>query len=111
MRDAMSVSRALFVDELNCRKSFSRVATKKSVEEVLQMGLHGKDTLWHFIPREWPTEHYELGCSTMLIGDTDYFLWIHISNDDADLIVKKYKLQSRPCPNTSHSLTSVNTET
>lgn len=111
MREGIKLAHKVWVDELDCSKSFCRCATDKSVEQVLQICLAHKDTHWTFIHRQYPTPHFELGGSTLCLP-INYFLWIQVDKRDAELLIKKYKLKAPSwLSNISRSRTSVNTET
>ncbi len=102
LTDAIAISYATRVDQLDCSVSFARQPTKKTVEEVIAIGLH-KDTstLFNFIyrdmsflPQEYPENHnyWEIGFSTLCLTP-DYFLWINLLPEDGYKLVKKYGLQ------------------
>jgi len=67
--EAISLSKKVLVDQLDCRVSFCRQPTDKTVEEILNMGLNEKPTHYHFIYRpklsEMFDEHFDVGLSTM----------------------------------------------
>ncbi len=98
----MAMSYNTYVDQLDCKVSFCRQPTKKTVEEVIKIGLNKEtSTLFHFIyrdmsflPQEYPQNHdyWEIGLSTMGLTP-DYFLWIRLNVDDGYKLVKKYGLQ------------------
>ena len=93
--EAMELSDFVTTDELDCSKSFHRIATNKTPIEVLEIGLSDKHTFYSFIFRPAQgsqEEHFELGLSTMLLKP-DYFLWIRLSIVDGNALAKKYKLE------------------
>ena len=93
--EAMELSKSVTTDELDCSKSFHRIATDKSPIEVLELGLTGKHTFYSFIFRPAQgsqEEHFEVGLSTMLMKP-DYFLWIRLSIVDGNKLAKKYDLE------------------
>jgi hypothetical protein len=72
-----------------------RRPTDKTIEEVLQIALEGKGTLWNFIYRPnlqgFYKDHYNVGCSTM--GKPNYFLWITLSKANGNFLISKHKLE------------------
>ena len=92
IRAAMKVGK-VWVDELDCSKSFSRQPTKKTVKEILQMCLNSNNTFWVFIERDFPKQYFDVGCCTMTTPD--YFLWIEIPYEDGVKLIKRYKLKSK----------------
>ena len=90
----MSMTPQVWCDQLDGSVSFSRQPTDKTPEEVLQIGLREVNTLWNFIKREamcGDEAYYDVGCCT-LGKRPEYFLWIKLSIEDGDKLVKKYKL-------------------
>ena len=52
INDAMSIGTNIRVDELDCSKSFARVSSEKTPQEVLEIVLKQKNTYWNFIHRD-----------------------------------------------------------
>ena len=96
LEEAISLSRNV-VDQLDCSVSFCRQETNKTIPEVLEMGLNGKRTHYHFIHRpklsEIKDDYFDIGLSTMFPGGTDYFLWIELDWDTGWNLANKYKLE------------------
>jgi len=106
LSDAMECARRIFVDELDCSKSFRRVPSDKTPQEILDMGLNDSKTKYHcilrdlsFLPQEFkdndgrnPNRNYwDVGLST--IGMTpEYFLWIELEEYVGYEFVKARKL-------------------
>ena len=97
LRKAMSVAFDVRVDELNCRESWCRRPTSKTVEEILQLCLAAKNS--HYVcilrdERNYATEkmYYDIGASTMNTQDTDYFLWINVDTEPAEKLIKDFDL-------------------
>ena len=102
----MAMSPNVHTDELDCSKSCHRVDSDKTPEEVLQIGLSQKNTMYNFIfrdqyflPQEYlddegknPNRNYwDVGLCT--IGNRpDYFLWIWLEEEDGMKLVEKYNL-------------------
>lgn len=105
---AITVSKDVKVDQLDCNKSFRRIPTRRSVKSVLQAGLESKDTLFHFIYRDQsflPQEfldadgrnpnrdYWDVGLST--VGRRpELFLWIRLEVEDGIGIAEEFNLQS-----------------
>jgi hypothetical protein len=97
IRDAMAVASLIHTDQLDISVSWRREPTKKTPEEVLQLGLKSKDPFWVFIFRHIPREYVDVGVvATVRDKDkhVDYFLWVEISHESAHNLVSKYKLKS-----------------
>jgi hypothetical protein len=96
IQEALDMAKYVRVEELNCKESFRRRPTKKSVAEVFQMGLDNSNTLWHFCIRYWESNiiniSTDIGLSTGPSGIT-YFLWIDVEHDKAYKLAEKYKLK------------------
>jgi hypothetical protein len=93
--EAMKLSNSVYVEELDCRKSFSRVPTILTATEIFSKGLKEKNTLWHYVirSRNFGPET-DIGLSTMPTNnDPTYFLWINMDTKMAFDLAKKYKLK------------------
>ena len=97
IREAMSISKWIKADELDCNVSFARKDTDKTPEEVLKMGLKDKNTFWNFIIRDskdWIEANSDIGLSVRPVKlETTYFLWIDVDVDKAYDLAMKYKLK------------------
>jgi hypothetical protein len=94
IREAMSISKWIKTDQLDCKISFRRQNTDKTPEEVLTMGLKDKFTLWHYVIRyqyENIPARTDIGLSTGI--EITYFLWIDVDVDKAYDLAMKYKLK------------------
>ena len=94
IEEAISLASNVYTDELDCSKSWSRQKTNKTVEEVFKLGLSNKETFWNFFLRDavGNRESYaDVGCR--VCGLVDYFLWITLSIDNAEKLIKKYNLK------------------
>lgn len=91
IRDAMELSDVTRTDQLNCRVSCARQPTDKTPEQVLRMGLKGKNTFWIFILRDYPRDYADIGLVSNQKG-TDYFLWLELSIKNAKMLISKYEL-------------------
>lgn len=96
--EAMLLANYIYVDELDCAKSFARQQTDKTIEEVFEIALNNKSTLWNFIYRphlfNGENPYFDIGCSTIGLKP-DYFLWIRLSVENGEKLIKKYKLELR----------------
>lgn len=97
LRKAICFAFEVRVDELNCRESFCRRSTNKTVEEILQLCLAAKNS--HYVcilrdERDYATGkmYYDIGASTMNTQDTDYFLWINVDMEPAEKLIKDFNL-------------------
>ena len=106
-KDALKIARKVFIDELDCSKSFCRKRSNKTLEEMLEMA---KDrSLRHhfvfihrdqsFLPQDFiedgknPNRNYwDIGFSTR-VGNPDYFLFIEVEEKDGFDIVEKHNLK------------------
>jgi hypothetical protein len=97
IQEAIDISTSLIVEELDCRKSICRQKTKKTTDEVFQMGLDHSDTLWHFCIRRWECKNNltftDIGLSTGPSTGITYFLWINVDAGKAYDLARKYKLK------------------
>ena len=98
LRKAMSLAFDVRVDQLDCSISAARQSTDKSIEEVLQMCLAGKNTHYVCILRDERDYYsgklyYDIGASTMNPGSTDYFLWINVDVEPAEKLIKEFNLE------------------
>jgi len=94
IKEAMSVAKSIIVDELDCNKSFRRVPTKKTPEEILKLAFDNKCEFirWHFVVRPNRADNRtDIGCSVGLLKT--YFLWIDVPLEKAMEIANKYKLK------------------
>lgn len=79
------------VDILNCNISWSRQSTLIKFENIIKIF----DNSCHFvIINRLEEQKGEIGFSTM-IGDTHYYLFIYVSLDTLDDIIRKYKLKKK----------------
>ena len=98
IREAMILAgeKNVLCDELNCAKSWSRQSTDKTPEEVLQMSLKGKNTIWTFIFHDTlrgQEPYFDIGCiARENLGGTEYFLWIKLDVEAGDKLIQKYSL-------------------
>jgi hypothetical protein len=91
IKEAISIAKSVTADELDCNKSFYRETTSKSIDEIFQMGLKNKNTMWHFCIRYYPEKRTDIGLSTG--SGVTYFLWINMDVDKAYKLAEKYKLK------------------
>jgi len=97
LRKAMSLAFDVRVDQLDCSISVARQSTDKTIEEVLQMCLAGKNTHYVCILRDERDYfsgklYYDIAASTMNPGSTDYFLWINVDVEPAEKLIKDFEL-------------------
>jgi len=97
LEEAISLSKEVWVEQLDCSHSFLRQKTEKTVQEVLDIGLNDKTTHYIFIYRpkftEQSPDYFEIGLSTMLCRGIDYFLFIKLDFETGWGLAKKHKLE------------------
>lgn len=95
--EAKSLSFHHWLDELDCSVSWCRKSTEKTLDEIINLCennsahftlIERQDTLARYFGHE---TYYEIGASTLGIG-VDYFIWILVSIEDGEKLIKKYKL-------------------
>lgn len=88
---AMKVATIWWVDQLDCKVSFSRQSIESTYDEIIAKLTGG----CHFvvIHRMGGEEYGEIGFSTMC-ARIDYFLWIHTTVEDLHKIVKQFNLEA-----------------
>ena len=97
LRAAIERAIRVEVDELDCRKSFLRRKTDKTIEEVLQLGLNN-GALFNFIER-WcaqygDIDYFDVGLSVTVDG-VSYFLWIVVSIEDGESLISQFNLKEK----------------
>ncbi len=107
-RDAMKLARAIYIDELDCSKSFSRISSNKTYDEIMEIA-EKYHSLYHFIYRDMsflPQEfedanglnlnrdYWDVGFTT-ISSKPDYFLFIELEIEDGFDLIKKYKLKEK----------------
>lgn len=97
IKEAESLSFHKWVDELDCSVSVARKSTKKTLDEIIDLCetnsahftvIERRDSIGRFHDHE---NYYEIGASTLGIG-VDYFIWILVSIENGEKLIKKYKL-------------------
>ena len=89
MKLAKAYSLEWWVDELDCSKSFTRQKIDMSFEEVLKKFKLSS----HFIVVIRNGEYGEIAFSTL--KEPDYFLWINVSLEIFNEIIKQFKLHKK----------------
>jgi hypothetical protein len=87
---AKSKPTAWWVDKLDCAESWARQRVDMSFNEIMQK--FGNSCHFTIIHRRGYEKKGEIGFSTMGLG-VDYFLWIEISEDFLEDIIKKFELE------------------
>lgn len=94
LKDAAALSNNVQVDQLDCSKSWARIKTDKTLDEILDIGLKDHRTLYNFIYR-YPVgieeEYFDVGLSTM--ASPSYFIWIKLDIKNGIKLINKYKLE------------------
>ncbi len=95
--EAKSLSFHSWLDELDCSVSFCRKSTEKTLDEIIHLCetnpahltlIERCDSIGRFHDHE---NYYEIGASTLGIG-VDYFIWILVSIENGEKLIKKYEL-------------------
>ena len=96
LKDCISKSYNVNLDELDCKISFARKKTKKSLNDIFKIVKDSYFVHYIFIVRNTvfgnEKPYIEAGLSTSLSG-IDYFIFIYIKYDKLDYFIKKYKLK------------------
>ena len=99
LKDCISKSYKVELDELDCSISFMRRPTKASVDDIFKISdTKGSFVHYVFIVRGTTfgndRPYIEAGLSTKLVGTgKEYFIWIYIKLEKLDYFIKKYKLR------------------
>ena len=98
LKDCISKSYKVLLDELDCNVSFARKPTKASVDDIFTVTkTKGSHSYYVFIIRRMvygkEKPYIEAGVRTVVPFEKDYFIWIHIKVDKLDYFIKKYKLK------------------
>lgn len=110
LREALLLCRRHFVDELDCKKSFIRVKSELTFDEVLEIAFKCDKVLFNFIhrdmsflPQEYldddgknPNRNYwDVGLSTISSNEygKDFFIFIELEEDVGFELIKKYNLK------------------
>lgn len=89
LEKAKEVCTTWWVDELDCKKSFSRVSVEMPFKEIMKC----LDMRCHFVAihRNEHDDHFEFGFSTMYPDKPDLFLWINVETSKGLELVKDLK--------------------
>ena len=98
LKDCISKSYNVRVDELDAKVSFARKKSKASVNDVFKIATDKKShSHYVFIVRNMTyrkeNPYIEAGLSTDIPRDKTYFIFIYIKLDKLDYFTKKYKLE------------------
>lgn len=97
--EAKSLSFHYWLDELDCSVSFHRKSTEKTLDEIINLCetepahftlIERCDSIGRFHDHDHEN-YYEVGASTLGIG-INYFIWILVSIEDGEKLIKKYEL-------------------
>jgi len=103
LHDAIDLSLCYNIDELDCSKSFARVASKLTLDKFCNKIDTSKFIYWVFIHRKsgFPlvingafvemSSYYEFG---IRLGDNqiDYFIFVYMNIENGGKLVNKYEL-------------------
>lgn len=95
---SISSSYEVKVDQLDCSKSFHRVPTDKSVEEVLNILLNTEShyvMIYRSMEFFGEDDYWDVGGSTMT-SNPEYFLWIRLKPEVGYDIIKEFNLKQIP---------------
>jgi len=95
LEDCVSKSYKTRCDELDCSKSFSRVNTEKTLNEILGMISESRFVHCVFIIRNpiFKYEKQDIEAGLRLTNGIDYFIWINIEINHLDYFTNKYELK------------------
>lgn len=91
LRAFLEICDSAWTDELDCTKSFRRIPSEKSVEEVLCMIVKGEShraIILRDVSLSKEGKYWDVGGSTMT-GNPDYFLWIKVSFDKGEQLIER----------------------
>jgi hypothetical protein len=99
LKEAKELCSEIHLDQLDCSKSFFRVKTEKSFDDIVEIAK--KSSFYHFtfIYRKSDCQfimngqdYIETGIS--VINDcVDYFIWVNLETKHLDYFVQKYGLE------------------
>lgn len=89
MKLAKEKANKWWVDELDCTNSFQRQKIDMSFEDIIKKFKEKS----HFVIINRHGEYGEIGFCTL--KELDYFLWINISIEILEEIIKKFNLKKR----------------
>ena len=97
LEDCIRQSYKIKCDELDCYKSFHRIKTDKSTDEILDITNKSGYNHWVFIIRDRDfitgKRYIEAGVTT-IENRIDYFIWAYINLEKLDYFVDKYDLET-----------------
>jgi len=101
--DCISRSFKVKVEKLDCKESFTRLDSQKTIHEILEMIPYCDYTHYVFILREsfipidideYGEKYIETGIRlNQNINDPDYFIFIYIDIKHLDYFIKEYNLK------------------
>lgn len=103
IKDAEAVCFHKWLDELNCSESIARRKTDKTLDEIISLCettpshftiIERADSIGRFHDHE---RYYEIGAST-LSTEISYFIWILVSVEEGERLIKKYNLSMTATP-------------
>lgn len=94
--EAIEISDRCWIDMLDCKRSWRRMPSDKSIEEIMDMCEQGKPflTCIYRVGRpEGADDFYEFSASTMNVNEPDYYLWVLVKPEYARKLITKYGLK------------------
>lgn len=96
LSEAMEFSDRCWCDELDCKRSWCRIPSSKTPNEIIDLTLDGPAQFTCIFRKRYPEgsdDFYEFTASTMNITEPDYFLWIQVKPEYAEKIIQRYGLK------------------
>jgi len=87
-----------WIDMLDCKTSWRRLPSDKSIDDVLEMCENGKPILtciYRVGRLEGAEDFYEFCASTMRANEPDYYLWVLVKPEYARKLSLKYGLKMK----------------
>ena len=99
LKDCISKSYSVDLDELDCNVSFNRKKTKKSLNDIFKIVKDSNFIHYIFIERNTvfgnEKPHLQAGLRTSeQSSGIDYFIFIYIKYDKLNYFIKKYRLKN-----------------
>lgn len=96
--EAIEYADRCWIDMLDCKRSWRRMPSDKSIEEILDMCEKGTPflTCIYRVGRpEGADDFYEFSASTMNVNEPDYYLWVLVKPEYARKLIIKYDLKMK----------------
>lgn len=92
---ALAVALRIHCDELDCSKSFRRVKTSKTAQEIIAIALETQDSMFFFIgrpPLGNEPAYFDIGLRTSGNDGNEYFIFAAVEPLQAFNLARDFKL-------------------